>query len=50
MRIIALSHTEMARELSALWVAVSSAVDFVLGCSPNETFWMEFVDELIAVF
>jgi hypothetical protein len=29
---------------------VSSTTEFVLGRSPNETFWVEIVDELIAKF
>jgi hypothetical protein len=38
MQIAALRYTEMAKELAALWVVVSSAVEFVLECSPNEAF------------
>jgi hypothetical protein len=26
---------------------VSSALEFVLGCSPDETLWVEVVDELV---
>jgi hypothetical protein len=37
MQAATLSHTEMAGEHSTLWVVVSSAVEWVLGCSPNET-------------
>jgi hypothetical protein len=47
MRIGALHHTEMAGELVALWVVVSATVAFVLGHSPNETFWVKVVDELV---
>jgi hypothetical protein len=50
MWITALPHTEMARELAALRAAVSSAAEFALRCSPNKTFWVEIVDELIGEF
>jgi hypothetical protein len=49
MRIATLCHTKMAEELAALRAAISSVAVFVLGCSPNEAFWVE-VDELIAKF
>jgi hypothetical protein len=44
----ALCHTEMARELTALQVVVSSTVELVLGCSPNETSRVEVTNELVA--
>jgi hypothetical protein len=47
---VALHHTEMAGELAALRVAVSSAMESVLGCSPNDTFHAEDVGELAAEF
>jgi hypothetical protein len=50
MQIIALHHTKMARELSMLRTVTSSAMEFVLGRSPDETFWVEVVDELIDEF
>jgi hypothetical protein len=50
MQIAALHHTEMAQELATLWTVVSSIVEFMLGCSPDETFWVEVVDELVAEF
>jgi hypothetical protein len=50
MRIAALHHTEMARELAALRMAVSSAMEFTLGRSNDEIFWVEVVDELVAEF
>jgi hypothetical protein len=50
MRIAALFHTEMAKELAMLWVVVSSAVELALGCSPDETFRLEVVGELDAEF
>jgi hypothetical protein len=50
MQVAALYHTEMARELVVLQVAVSSAVELVLGRMPDETFWVEVVDELVVEF
>jgi hypothetical protein len=41
MRIAALHHTGMA---------VSSAMEFTLGRSNDEIFWVEVVDELVAEF
>jgi hypothetical protein len=46
----ALHHTEVAGELAVLWAVVSSTVEFVLGRSPNETFWVEVMDEMVAKF
>jgi hypothetical protein len=37
MRAASLHHTKMVGELTALRVAVSSAVELVLGRSPSET-------------
>jgi hypothetical protein len=50
MRSAALCHTEMVGELTALRAAVSSAVELVLGRSPNETSQMEVTNELVAKF
>jgi hypothetical protein len=50
MQIAALRHAKMAVEFVAFWVAVSFATEFTLGHLPNETFWVEVVDELIAKF
>jgi hypothetical protein len=50
MWITALHHTEMAGELVALRAAVSYAVEFALGRSPDETFRVEVVDDLVAKF
>jgi hypothetical protein len=50
MRAAILHHTEMARELAALWATVSSAVELVLGCSPDETFLVDVMDELVPEF
>jgi hypothetical protein len=38
MRPVAHCHTEMARELAALWAAVSSAMESVLERSPSDIF------------
>jgi hypothetical protein len=45
MWITALCHTMLVGELSAVRMAVSSVVEFVLGHSPDETFRVEVVDE-----
>jgi hypothetical protein len=50
MRIATLYHAEMAGELAALRATVSSVAEFTLGCSPNKSFWVEVVDELIDKF
>jgi hypothetical protein len=50
MRITALYHTEIARVLAVLRVAVSSVVVFTLGRLPDETFWAVVVDELVTEF
>jgi hypothetical protein len=50
MRTTAFYHTEMARELAALQVVVSSTVESVLGCSPGKTFWVNVVGELVVEF
>jgi hypothetical protein len=48
MRIAALCHTEMAGEPAALRAMVSSTMELMLRCSPDETFWVEVVGELMA--
>jgi hypothetical protein len=50
MWIAALFHIEMAKELATLQVAMSSAVKFMLRRSPNETFQVEVMDELVTEF
>jgi hypothetical protein len=50
MWLAALRHTEMVEELAALRAAVSSATQSVLGRSPNNTFHMEVVGELVTEF
>jgi hypothetical protein len=50
MQLATIHHTEMAGELAVLQVVVSSAVELVLGRSPNEIFHVEVVGELVAEF
>jgi hypothetical protein len=50
MLITDIHHTEMARELTVLREAVSSTAELALGHSPNETFRVEVVGELVAEF
>jgi hypothetical protein len=50
MQIADLHHTEVPRELAALWAAVSSTTEFTLGRSPNKTFQVDVVDELVPEF
>jgi hypothetical protein len=50
MWVFALRHTEMAGELATLRVAMASTAEFVLGCSPKDTFQVDVVNELIAEF
>jgi hypothetical protein len=50
MRHAALHHTEMVRELAVLQVTVPSAVESALGHSPNDTFHVEVVGELVTKF
>jgi hypothetical protein len=45
-----LSHTEMVREFAALQAVLSSAAKSALGHSPNDTFHMEVVGELVTKF
>jgi hypothetical protein len=48
MQATAICHIEMVEELAALQTAVTSATELMLGRSPDENFWVEIVDELIA--
>jgi hypothetical protein len=50
MRVAAFRRTKMAREPDVLQAAVSSAVELVLGRSPDETIQVDVVSELIAEF
>jgi hypothetical protein len=50
MRHACLYHTKMGRELAVLWAAVSSAAESALRRSPNHTFRMESMSELVAKF
>jgi hypothetical protein len=47
MRLAALHHTKMAGELTVFWVAVSSAAESVLGCSPGNIAQAVVVGELV---
>jgi hypothetical protein len=49
-RIVALRHAEMTKELATLWVVVSSTTEIVFGCSPTEALRVEVEDELVAKF
>jgi hypothetical protein len=40
----------MAGELAVLWEAVFSTMEFTVGHLPDETFYVEVVDELVAEF
>jgi hypothetical protein len=50
MRAAAIRHIEMAGVLAILRVVVTSTVALVLGCSPDETFRVEIMDEVVAQF
>jgi hypothetical protein len=50
MHLAAIRHTKMAGEITALWAVVSSTVKSALGRSPNDTFHVEVVGELVAEF
>jgi hypothetical protein len=50
MRLAALRHIGMAGELAALWATVPSTAESVIRRSPNDTFRVEVVSELVAEF
>jgi hypothetical protein len=50
MRVAALCHTKMIRELAMLWAAVSAVMELVLGQLPNESSRVEVMNELVAKF
>jgi hypothetical protein len=50
MRLAAFRHTEMVGELALLQAAVSSTVESALEHSPNDTFHVEVVGELVVKF
>jgi hypothetical protein len=50
MQVVALQHAKEIGEFATLREAVSSTAEFVLGRSPNETFRVEVMDELVAEF
>jgi hypothetical protein len=50
MRAAALRHADVVEELAVLQVVVSSIAKLVLGHSPDESFQVEVMDELVAKF
>jgi hypothetical protein len=50
MRFAGLRHTEIARDLAALWAAMSSIAESVHGPSPYDTIYVEVVGELAVEF
>jgi hypothetical protein len=50
MRSVAVYHTEMVGQRAALWVVVSSVMQSMLRHSPNDTFQVEVVDEVVIEF
>jgi hypothetical protein len=50
MQITTLHHVEMAEQLAALQLVVTSVAVFMLGCSPPQAFRVELVDELVIEF
>jgi hypothetical protein len=50
MQAAALHHVEVVGALTTLRAAVSSVVELVLERSPDESFWVEVMDELVAKF
>jgi hypothetical protein len=50
MQAAALHHVEVVEALTTLRAAVSSVVELVLERSPDESFWVEVMDELVAKF
>jgi hypothetical protein len=46
----ALRHAGVVRELTMLRAVVSSAIELVLGCSPDETTWVDVMNELTTNF
>jgi hypothetical protein len=50
MWIAALRHTEISGEIAMLQATVSYVVEFALGHSPDEAFWVEVMDELVVKF
>jgi hypothetical protein len=49
-RAAAIHHIEMVGELAVLWVAMTYAIELVLGRSPDETFRVELMDKVVAQF
>jgi hypothetical protein len=44
---VALCHTEMARELATIQAVVYSAMESMIGCSENDTIYVEVVGKLV---
>jgi hypothetical protein len=49
MQAAALRRTEVVRDLAMLQAVVSSSVELVLGRTPDETFRVEVMDELVQI-
>jgi hypothetical protein len=50
MRVAALRHTGVVGELNVLWATVSSTMELMLGCSPDETSRVDVMNKLTAKF
>jgi hypothetical protein len=50
MRIATVNHTEMAWQLTTLWVAVCSTAQSMLGCSPTEALHVGIMEEMPTEF
>jgi hypothetical protein len=50
MRAATLHHAGMAEELTVLWTIVSSTTKLLLRHSPDDTSWVELMNELTAKF
>jgi hypothetical protein len=50
MRLAALRHIAMAKELTVLQAVVSTAMESVIGRSPSDTFRVEIVGEMATEF
>jgi hypothetical protein len=50
MWIVVIRYTKMVEQFAMLQAAVSSATEFVPGCSPTEAFWVDIVDGLVTEF
>jgi hypothetical protein len=50
MPMVVVHHAEVAQQFTELWVAASSAMEFVLKRSPTEAFRVDVVDQLVSEF